>query len=452
MKRRDFLKLGSVSTASVLLPANASAAVDFGKVSFDASVYEQNAAQTIMIFLYGGPSELGGNLTNIESIKAASQSSYDNYFRGLTPTSNNFWQEAGGTAMEAMLSNGDMNIFRTCYSQIRENENNRSHGSCVSQNQRGVLHDNDSSGIFSILAAVLANKGMIDENSKLPFISMEGESEFFTSPDLSLASYLRPMALTSELDNPYERGAANQWFYYTDEERKGKEYKEYSSVRALFDVAMDSLAQKRNGNVKIAENFDKRVELDAFINQMKAASTPSSVTYPENSFAEKLETAVKIMANNPDTKVISLGSGGLGGWDDHNEARDYPTRMEALFSAIESAMAHIKAEGKEETINIVVWGDFGRNVNLNSAQGWDHGNLQNLYLFGGKRYFNHVGVVGSTAVNETNSINRMYLQPKTGSYWFEPSCVAATLYQIYGITNPEYLTGGHGVIQAGLLR
>ena len=183
MKRRNFLKLGSVSTAAVLLPANASAAVDLAKVGFDASVYEQNAAQTIMIFLYGGPSELGGNLTNIESIKAASQSSYDNYFR--------------------------------------ENENNRSHGRCVSQNQRGVLHDNDSSGIFSTLAAVLANKGMIDENSKLPFISMEGESEFFTSPDLSLASYLRPMALTSELDNPYERGAANQWFYYTDEERKG---------------------------------------------------------------------------------------------------------------------------------------------------------------------------------------------------------------------------------------
>ena len=106
-------------------------------------------------------------------------------------------------------------------------------------------------------------------------------------------------------------------------------------------------------------------------------------------------------------------------------------------------MAHIKAEGKEQRINIMVFGEFGRNVNLNSALGWDHGNLQNFYVLGGKGYFNHKGVVGETVVDNTGSINRLYLKPKAGSYQFEPMSIAATLYKIYGIDNPETLTNGN---------
>ncbi len=450
MNRRNFLKTTSAVTAAVLLPKISLAApIDFNQVQFDASVYNNNNAQTIMIFLYGGASELGGNLTNIEEIETNSQSSYS-YFQGLTPTTNGFWQEAGGLVMEELIASEDMNIFRTCYSQDRDDENNRSHGRCVSQNQRGINNDDDTAGIFSVIANTLFQNGVVDENTKLPFLTMEGESTFFSAPDFSLQSFLKPTALSSNLSNPYERRDENQWFYYTEEERDANP-DNYRDNRAALDLAMDTLSQGKNNTGKIKENFDKRVELDAFINDIKTASTPDGVVYPDNSFAEKLETSIKIMAHNPDTKIISLGSGGLGGWDDHNEARDYQTRMENLFNAIKAAVAHIKAVGKEGNINIMVWGDFGRGVNLNSALGWDHGNLQNLYMFGGKNYFNHLGVVGTTRVSQTGSINRMYLKPAEGSYWFEPSSVAATLYKIYGITNPEYLTSGHGAIEAGLL-
>jgi len=159
---------------------------------------------------------------------------------------------------------------------------------------------------------------------------------------------------------------------------------------------------------------------------------------------------VKILSANPDTKIISLGNDGLGGWDDHNDARDYVTRMEKLFSALSAAMAHIKAEGKENEISIMVFGDFGRNVNLNSALGWDHGNNQNFYLLGGKNYFRSVGIVGETELYNPNKLNRLYLKPKNGSYWFEPLSIAATIYRIFGVENPEVLTEGYGAIDAGL--
>ena len=117
--------------------------------------------------------------------------------------------------------------------------------------------------------------------------------------------------------------------------------------------------------------------------------------------------------------------------------------MENLFATLYSAMAHLKAVGKDGKINIMVFAEFGRNVNLNSANGWDHGNLQNLYVLGGKDYFNHKGVVGETVVDVTGKLNRLWLKPKQGTYWFEPISIASTLYKLYGIENPEVLTGGN---------
>lgn len=449
MNRRDFLKVASAALMFSGVPRTAfGAPIDFSQVHFSGSRYAANKAQVIMVFLYGGASELAGNLTNIDEIKSLSQSSYDQYFNGVTPTANGFWQEAGGQIMEDLLASGDMNVFRTCFSQLRDEEGNRSHGRCVSQNQRGINDDNDSAGVFSAIANTLYQNNVINENTQLPFLTMEGESIFFGAPDFALQSFLKPTAISADLSNPYLRGSERSWFYYTSEERS---VSGYTDQRAQLDLSMDILAQTQNLNGKIKENFDKRVALSEFIDTIKQSETPAGVSYPDNSFAERLETAVKIMAHNPDTHIISLGSDGLGGWDDHNEARDYPTRMQNLMSAIEAAVAHIKAEGKQNEVSIMVWGDFGRNVNLNSSLGWDHGNLQNLYTFCGQGYFNPLGVVGETQLTQSGQINRLYLKPATDSYWFEPYSVAATLYSVFGITNPAYLTGGFDAIGEGLL-
>ncbi len=451
MKRRNFIKLSLATGTALLAPSLSSATdVDIFGVRFNASTYHSNAAQTIMIFLYGGPSELSGNITNIQEIKKASQSNYDSYFRGITPTANNFWKEAGGTFMETLLANGDLNVFRTCYSAHREKTHNKSHGECVAQNQRGDFRE-EGSGIFTTLAQILEKNGVIYENSVLPFITMEGESAFYAKGDKPLSGYLNPVGVNQDLDNPYERSRDNRWFYYTEKEREVPNYE--NNTTAAINVAMDTLAQSKNPQGQIKEAFKKRGELEAFINKIKEKTLPAGVSYPDNNaFAKKLQTAINILSSNPDTKIISLGNDGLGGWDDHNDARDYVTRMETLFSALAAAMAHIKAEGKESNISIMVFGDFGRNVNLNSALGWDHGNNQNFFLLGGKGFFNSVGVVGETELYSPNKLNRLYLKPKSSSYSFEPLAIAATLYKIYGIENPEVLTGGYKSIEAGLFK
>jgi len=449
MQRRTFLKRSAVAASLLAVGNTASAApLDLSKVNFDSSRYNANGAQTIIVFLYGAASQLSGNFTNHDEIRQKSQSDY-NYFRGITLTNNGCWQEAGGLEMESMMDAGDMTIFRTCFSQRREETNNKAHGLCTQQNQTGTFDEN-SGGVVANLALILEDNGVIDDNTVLPFVMLEGESAFYQEGNKPLPAYLKPVALNENLQNPYTRSRLRSYTYYTSEER---EIDGYSSSDTGFDASlhtkMDTLAQSMNSDSKIKEAFDKRSELDAFIEEVKATTTPDLGVdaYPaDNRFADRLETAVKVLVKNPDTKMVTMGASGLGGWDDHDDARGYVTRMESLFKSLKSAMAHLKAKGKADSVNIMVFGEFGRNVNLNSALGWDHGNLQNLYVLGGSKYFSHQGVVGETVLEDTGRINRLFLKPKPGSYEFEPMSIASTIYSLYGITNPEVLTGGYSPI------
>jgi uncharacterized protein (DUF1501 family) len=283
----------------------------------------------------------------------------------------------------------------------------------------------------------------------MPFVTLEGESNFYAEGRLPVSTLLKPVSISENLTNPYAR--SRDYRSYTSDEKKQNTKNYYKSdVEGGFESKlskdMDALAQKNNHNTKIKDAFEKRASLDTFLEEIKKSKTPvlGVDAYPTNNrFAEKIETAIKVLVKNQDTKVITIGAGGLGGWDDHDNAKAYVKRMQSLFSTLISAMAHIKAEGKEQNINIMVFGEFGRNVNLNSTKGWDHGNLQNFYVLGGKGYFNHKSVVGETILDNTGSINRLYLKPKPGTYTFEPLSIAATLYKIYGIDNPETLTNGN---------
>jgi len=448
------MKLSLVGGSAVLMPTfGYGTTFDMEDIKFSSSIYESNQAQTIIIYLYGGASQLGGNISNIEEIEAHSQSTY-RYFgeNGMIKTTHNCWQQAGGDHMEVLMEHKDMTLYRCCYSQVREDASNKAHGVCTEQNQKGSF-DTVGGGVVANIAAILHAKGVVNEDTLMPFVTMEGESTFYQEGNIPLPGYLKPIGINENFENPYERDrwSVRRWYYYTEQEREHDHYWD-TDEKGGFDPAltseMDRVAQNHNASGKIKEALSKRADLAAFIKSIEDTETPelNEDAYPNHDFADKIEAAIKLLDKNPDTKIITLGTGGLGGWDDHNDARDYVSRKEVLFRSLRSAMAHLKAIEKEDRINIMVFGEFGRNVNLNAANGWDHGNLQNYYVLGGKGYFTHRDVVGETVVDVTGSLNRLWLKPKSGTYWFEPMSIAATLYKIYGIENPEVLTGGYGAV------
>jgi hypothetical protein len=448
MKRRAFMRLSLVLGGAILLPTwSYSKELDLSKIQFSKPA---NNVQTIIIYLYGGASQLSGNLSNIEEINEASLKKYPSYFRGdssMTQTTNNCWAEAGGTEMEEMMSSGDMTLFRTCYSAVREQANNKAHGVCTAQNQKGSFDDNNA-GVLSNLGQILEANSVVSSNTVMPFVTLEGESNFYATGSTPVNAYLKPIAMDADLNNPYKRDKRNWLFYNNEEKARTSHYSQSDEKGGFdpeFDAMMTNLAQAMNNEGKIKNAFSQRETLVDIIENITKAPTPNlgSSPYPTNSrFAKSVESAIKILKHNNDTKVITLsGSSGLGGWDDHSNSTSYVPRAKVLFQTLKAAMEHLRAEGKINDVSIMVFGEFGRGINLNSAHGWDHGNLQNLYVLGGKSYLNHKGVVGETMVHHTGKVNRIYHRPKSGSYTFEPMSIASTIYKMHGIENPSELTG-----------
>lgn len=500
MKRRNFIKsMGALGTT--LVAPSFFTSQGFIKAARAApSVADVNFAvparlpQVINIFLYGGPSELAGNLTNIQDIHDNSQNPYDVVETGILETmqdnpadgqitQNGFWKDAGGLAMEDMLASGDLTVYRTIN---RRKENTRAHRPSILSSQKGNLDIEVSGGVGSTLAAVLyANRAVLDNttliNDKpldeliLPFVSFEGESSAF-APDATAGStqlplQLRGISLDQNFNNPYTRNTG-------------------IGDSAAIDALVSKTAAANNSRFsKAADGFVNREKLEGLVAGFQTGLQDDSLlpnvgttdpdgdpitgqlVYPQNPYTARVRAAVTLAMQNPESLYITVG-GGLGGWDDHDNSIDnYKTRMTNLMSVLRVAAKHIRLGLRYDisdplvppvpmpgvpTDNIIinVHGDFGRNVNLNGSMGWDHGNNQNLYTIGGAGVRPNGAaalgkVVGSTERFGDSGQNRQFTRPTSISYEAEPMSIASTVYSYFGIQNPQVLTRDSNLNPAG---
>jgi hypothetical protein len=459
MRRRTFIKLAGAAGAGILLPVpwrRAAAALPSG---LQYQKPAEGLPKLIHVFLYGGPSELAGNLTNIVEIQQNSQYAYDAHLvqesggvlsPGASVTTNGFWgpstpgtddDSAGGDSMERLVASGDLTVYRTVN---RVKDDNKGHGASVAQDLAGNLSV-DAPGMAATLGALLASHGAFGkplDQLIMPVISFDGDARVFGAGDLDLPLALQPMSLNPDFQNPYSRA-------------RSEALSAADPVNAQLDALAAQVSGRLAGVTRINEAFARRAGLDQFITDhfsqaaVDASLAALGITYPDTNFGSRLRAAVYLALANEDTFFVNLGSGGLGGWDDHSEAlREYPSRMRELMQALEVAVAHLRAaevagNAAASRIYINVFGDFGRNVNLNASRGWDHGNNQNLFTLGGAGIAGRTlgKVVGRTERVGTAFENRQFTSPAAGSYQCEPFAIASTMYRYFGVQNPELLTG-----------
>ena len=486
----------------------ASAAVDYSSTQIAAPGV---MPQVINIFLYGGPSELSGNLTNIADINASSQNSYTGAFgdrilnfddtgngaNGFI-TRHGFWRGtqnndnpaidntdgAGGRYMQFMVDRGLMTVYRTI---MKRKDGTRSHRESILMSLKGSLDIENSAGVGTRIAATLyqnrasyegtttyADGSPVDmDNMILPFVSFEGDTRAFApDPDYAVPLLLRGTTLNEDLEDPYTRnndGNGPAFDAMVGRKLADPAYAaRYSGVIASNDLRQ-YLAQ-RIGNLQDAAGalpvINDQTDADAL-----GIALGATMSYPANNrYSDRIRAAVTLAVENPGSLYITVG-GGLGGWDDHNNAVDnYRSRMTQLFAALQAAALHIKHSGTQtdptvntpgsvaagtpmsrRTDNIVinVFGDFGRRVNLNNSEGWDHGNNQNLWTIGGAGVasaadggnFRQLGkVVGRTQRVGDPGTNNQVTEPTADSYQAEPMSIAASVYSYFGVQNPQILT------------
>lgn len=500
MNRRDLLKalglMGGALTAQSLTGRaafaaisnrdlrNARAIID-GEINFTAPA---SLPTVINVFMYGGPSELAGNLTNIGEINTDSQNKY-NAIRGdiLNPfnptdgsgqiTTNGLWADAGGLIMEDLIGAGQMSLYRTINRVV---DDNKAHRESIFSAQTGGVRTMESPGMGTTLAAVLRVKmpsvfDNQDATPVLPFVSFEGDTVLYDQGDISdLPLWLRSVSLDNNFNNPYRR--ARLGAVATGARVLHNCNVDGASVSC--DAALENLAASTSGAAKfdrLNKSLTKRRELDEFFSGSGGLSNPaakvpaldavdglalntdtgfvtsSGVTQGRTtftgSFGTTLRAACVLALENPGTRFITLSTGGLGGWDDHdNSIQKYEQRITDLMSNLRTAVRLLRTgtttSAARNDVVINVYGEFGRNVNLNGSFGWDHGNNMNLYTFGGSGIANRAlgKVVGTTKVIGTPGQNRLFTSPADTSPQWEPFSIAATVFRYFGVLNPETLT------------
>lgn len=458
MNRRDFIKSAAVFSTAVVMPSlfwkrHASAALPEGLIYAPQAV----TSQFINIFLYGGPSELAGNLTNMEEINLNSQNPYPPYLipgvQNSVVTKNFFWgsdssgnNSAGGEIMEELVASGDMSVYRTIN---RIKDDSKSHGTCIAQNLVGNLNMSNP-GTATTLAAIVASKNPYNrpiDTLQFPFVSFEGESKIFGAGNLDIPIALKAVGLNANFHNPYKR-TGNSYLSATNDSLLESLAREVSEVFGEKHRTINESFKIRSSLVDFIDNSFNASKVDQNLPTGNPADpdvddATGKLAYPDTNIGRHMKAAVSLAVSNPDTVFINMGSGGLFGWDEHSNAlANYPARMSQLMRALRVAVKHMKWSNKRNIV-INVFGDFGRNVNLNNAGGWDHGNNQNLYTLGGWDIKDRkLGkIVGKTKRIGTPFENRQFTSPADGSYQCEPFAIASTIFKYFGVQNPEILTG-----------
>ena len=446
--RRQFLKTAGICGLSLTLPPfiwkqQVQAALP------DTLQYTAPAMipQIIHIFLYGGPSELAGNLTNIAEIAANSENPYpaslnpQNANNDITP--NKFWGNAGGRIMEEMLANAEMSLYRTIN---RIKDDSKGHGRSIAQNLKGNLN-RANAGIATTLAAIIdkfnpfVNKTVDD--LLLPFVTFEGDSLVFSQGDLDIPLTLRPLALDANFNNPYAR-SNNGYLDANNNNTNDQKLEELALAQSNLFPQFEKVNNAFIRRAELADFIESSFNSEKIMENLPVdPNTGQKIQYPNTNFGNRMLAAVSLAIKNPDSVFISLGSEGLGGWDDHSDSLTrYPNRIQRLMEALQSASRHMMLM-EANNIVINVFGDFGRNVNINDSFGWDHGNNQNLYTIGGSDIAGRsLGkLVGKTRRIGTPFENRQFTTPTDDSYQCEPFSIASAIFKYFGVQNPQVLTG-----------
>jgi uncharacterized protein (DUF1501 family) len=108
---------------------------------------------------------------------------------------------------------------------------------------------------------------------------------------------------------------------------------------------------------------------------------PSEATYPAGGLGKDLKTIASLILADTDTSVYYAS---LGSFDTHiNQDGQQKRLFLELNDALAAFSTDMKSNGKWNEVLVVTFSEFGRRVAQNASGGTDHGTANNMLLFGG---------------------------------------------------------------------
>ncbi len=108
---------------------------------------------------------------------------------------------------------------------------------------------------------------------------------------------------------------------------------------------------------------------------------PSSLIYPPTETAKNLKTIASLIMSDINTKVYYLS---LGSFDTHvNQENQQKRLFTELNDAIAAFVKDLKDNNRFQDVMIMTFSEFGRRVAQNASGGTDHGTANNMFFIGG---------------------------------------------------------------------
>jgi uncharacterized protein (DUF1501 family) len=108
---------------------------------------------------------------------------------------------------------------------------------------------------------------------------------------------------------------------------------------------------------------------------------PVSGTYPATGLGKQMKTIASLILADTDTSVYYVS---LGSFDTHiNQEAQQKRLFTEMNDALAAFMKEMKANGKWKDVLLATFSEFGRRVSQNASGGTDHGTANNMILLGG---------------------------------------------------------------------
>jgi uncharacterized protein (DUF1501 family) len=108
---------------------------------------------------------------------------------------------------------------------------------------------------------------------------------------------------------------------------------------------------------------------------------PSTTDYPKTELGNGLKTIASLIFSDINTKVYYIS---LGSFDTHvNQEAQQQRLFTELSDAVKAFTKDLKANNRFEDVLMFSFSEFGRRVAQNASGGTDHGTANNMFLIGG---------------------------------------------------------------------
>jgi uncharacterized protein (DUF1501 family) len=108
---------------------------------------------------------------------------------------------------------------------------------------------------------------------------------------------------------------------------------------------------------------------------------PSSQTYPSTEIGKNLKTISSLIMSDINTKVYYLS---LGSFDTHiNQENQQKRLFTDLNDGISAFVKDLRANNRFNDVMVMTFSEFGRRVSQNASGGTDHGTANNMFFVGG---------------------------------------------------------------------